>query len=172
MTDDTTDTLMLADAPMEAGRPIRIAPGVQMTHVGAVINPTLDFENFCHALQNCQQIANGALWTLGDLLLYGESRGDWGEMYTQAVDVTKKSYATLSQAVRLSKAYPTDQRVPSVSWSHHREALAVKDPAERHALLLRASSEGFSRETVRAIAVGDSPTPPPAHTCPQCGHQW
>ena len=112
------------------------------------------------------------MWALGDLLHYGDQRGDWGEMYTQALEVTQKSYSTLTKAAWVSRTYPPDQRVHSVSWSHHREAISEKDPVARHALLLRASVEGLSREAVRELAIGERPPTPPSHTCPQCGHQW
>jgi len=151
---------------------VHLTDGIQITPTGALIDPTITFDEFCLGLQNCQQVANGALWTLGDLLLYGEQRGEWSEMYSQALDVTQKSYATLTQAVRLSKAYAPDERVASVSWSHHREALVEKDPDARHALLHRAAAEGLSREAVRALVVGDPPLRPFAHTCPKCGHEW
>jgi hypothetical protein len=172
MTDQSVALTPRPQTTLDMVGTVSLTDGIQMTHTGALIDPTITFDEFCHGLQNCQQVANGALWALGDLLLYGESRGEWGEMYAQAVDLTKKSYTTLTQAVRLSKAYPPADRVAAVSWSHHREALVEKDPEARHALLHRAAAEGLSREAVRSLVVGDPPAPAPSHTCPQCGHQW
>jgi|TARA_R110002020_G_scaffold123753_3_gene280538 hypothetical protein len=151
---------------------LQIGDGILMTPTGAVITGEISFDNYCSSLQTCQAVANGALWTLGDLLLYGENRGEWGDMYSQALDLTQKSYSTLVQAVRLSKAYPPETRVQEVSWSHHREALAEKDSEKRHAILLQAAAEGLNREGVRELIVGTPPPKSRATTCPQCGHQW
>jgi len=157
-----------------ADHAITLAEGVVLTDSGCAIDHDISIEVFCSALQNVQALANATMWALGDLLLYGEARGDYGEMYTQALDATKKSYATLTQAVRISKAYPQPERVAAVSWSHHREAAGIKDPAVRSELLYQAAQEGWSRETLRERVQelkGDLPAPA-LTTCPQCGHAW
>jgi len=172
MTDALTPTLLTDSGPLV---PIAVPVGdhLTLTDVGLIINGPVTFDDFCNGLKKCQLVANGALWTLGDLLVYGESRGEWGEMYSQAIDLTKKSYSTLTQAVHLSKRYPHIERVAAVSWSHHREAAQITDPKERRQLLERAGAEGWSREQVRDHVRGTDTTPAaPLRTCPQCGHQW
>ena len=175
-----TDALVRhADHPITLERDgvlteITLADGVTLSATGCVIDHELTIEEFCSALQNVQTMANASLWGLGDLLLYGEARGDYGEMYSQALDATKKSYATLTQSVRVAKAYPPPERVAAVSWSHHREAAGIKDPAVRSELLYQAAREGWSRETLRERVQelkGDLPAPA-LTTCPQCGHAW
>jgi hypothetical protein len=147
--------------------------GIYLTPTGATIEGTITFDEFCNGLKECQRIANGAMWTLGDLLLYGEGRGDWGEMYSQALDLTRKSYSTLTQAVYVSKRYAKEDRVDSVSWSHHREAAKLSDPQERRLVLERAAAEGWSREDVRAYITEHPPQITHMQTtCPSCGHQW
>ena len=158
--------------PPSIGKALPIGNDIYMTPTGAIIDQDVSFDDFCIGLQNCQKVANGAMWTLGDLLVYGEGRGEWGHMYTQALDLTKKSYSTLTAAVRLSKAYPIEERVEDVSWSHHREALAEKDPALRRDILVQAADAGLSREGVRALISGETPPTPATKTCPKCGHEW
>jgi len=164
-----TTTLTLRDS-----QTLTLADGVVLTDTGATIRDDLSIEEFCSALQNVQSLANATMWALGDLLLYSETRGTYGEMYSQAMDVTRKSYATLTQAVRMAKAYPQPERVSAISWSHHREAASIKDPQERATLLHRAADQGWSREDLRAHVQelkGEVPTPA-LTTCPQCGHAW
>jgi hypothetical protein len=151
---------------------IALSQGITLTPQGAIIQSDVTLPEFLEGFKKCEILSNASLWALGDLLLYGESRGEWGEMYTQAIEVTQKSYSTMSQAVRLSKAYPLHERVVDVSWSHHREALAVKDPEERREALVRAGQEGLSREGLRSVISGGDPHPKKLVTCPHCGHQW
>ena len=155
---------------------MEIAGGVTLTRMGAVIAKNMTSDEFCHGLQNCQKLANASMWAIGDLLVYGEGRGDWGEMYTQAIDLTQKSYTSLTQAAMLSKAYPIEDRVEDVSWSHHREALPLREPGARKEILELAASTGMSRDDVREhVKTGAEPTTsnkPRKYTCPQCGHQW
>ena len=159
-----TDTLAVTQA-------ISLAPGIQMTPTGAIISDDITLDEFCTGLQNCQTLANASMWAIGDLLAYGEMRGDWGEMYTQALDLTQKSYATLTSAVWMSKSYPIAERRDDLSWSHLRAAAPIKNTDERHALLQEAAREGWTREDV-AQAVAPSPRPTKTTTCPKCGHEW
>ena len=170
-----TDTLTILPAePIESLTvPLTVGDRLTLTESGLVVHGALTFDDFCHGLKKCQLVANGALWTLGDLLLYGETRGEWGEMYSQALDLTKKSYSTLTKAVYLSKHYPRAERVVAVSWSHHREAVSIADPVERRRVLEQAAAEGWTREQVRDHVRGTDTLPLPSrHTCPSCGHQW
>ena len=155
------------DHELERGVPL--ATGIYLTPLGARIEGTPSLDDFIESVQRCQTLANASLWCLGDLLYYGEHRHEWGETYTQAVNITGKSPETLMQAVRLSKAYPLDARVPEVSWSHHRVALTVTDPVERHATLQAAGRQGHSVSDVR------HQLSPPQHrttVCPKCQYEW
>jgi|TARA_R100001086_G_scaffold181226_2_gene100811 hypothetical protein len=154
----------------ELDRGVALAQGVYLTPSGAVIDDSVTLASFTEGLARCQTLANATLWCIGDLLHYGEDRADWGESYTQAIEVTGKSVQTLMQAVRVAKAYRPESRVTGVSWSHHREALTLTDPDERTAVLHRAASEGLSAMALRA-QLAPARTPQPT-VCPQCGHSW
>ena len=114
-----------------------------------------------------------AAWAVGDWLVYGERRGDWGECYTQAIDLTKRSYGSLAQCARVSRGFNFEARFKSLSWSHHQAVLSL--PAdERHALLQRAEAEQWNRDDLREHlreerAVAQTK---PRHLCPQCGWRW
>jgi hypothetical protein len=159
-------------APSPDTQALRLTAGILMTSTGAVISEDITIEEFCDGLKNCQALANSSMWTLGDLLAYGESRGEWGEMYTQALDLTQKSYSTLTQAMHISKQYPMEERNADVSWSHHREAASIKNRDERQSVLRQAADEGWTREQVREHVKGSSVASKKVTTCPQCGHEW
>jgi hypothetical protein len=159
-------------APRHDTQALRLTAGILMTPTGAVISEDITLDEFCDGLKNCQSIANSSMWTLGDLLVYGDSRGEWGEMYTQALDLTQKSYSTLTQAMHISKQYPIEERNADVSWSHHREAAPIKNRDERQSVLRQAAEEGWTREQVREHVKGSSTPTKKVTTCPQCGHEW
>ena len=139
-------SLVPNNADDELARGVELATGIYLTPLGARIigDPTL--EDFCDSVDRCQRLANASMWCLGDLLYYGERHATWGE------------------------TYPQEDRVPEVSWSHHRVMLAVKDPAERTRLLQRAAVEHQSVHDVRAML--SDPKPPTLHRCPNCGHEY
>ena len=160
-----SDTLAVTQA-------ISLAPGMQMTPTGAIISDDITLDDFFTGLKNCERVANWSMWALGDILCYGEARGDWGEMYSQALGLTQKSYSTLTQAMHLSKQYPPDERNADLSWSHHREAAPIQNRDERQAVLRQAVDEGWTREQMREHVKGDTTPTAKVTTCPQCGHAW
>jgi hypothetical protein len=135
------------------GNSIELGGGIKLTSTGASITGEPTIEEFCAGLQNCYLMANATMWAIGDLLLYGEGRGDYGESYTQAVELTQKSYWTLSQAVWVSRAYPQSDRefAGSLSWSHHRVAARIKDHDERRTYMQRCVDESLSRDELNGI---------------------
>jgi len=46
-------------------------------------------------------------------------RGDWGEMYAQAIDATGVDYGTLRREVWVSGSVELCLRKHNLSWSHH-----------------------------------------------------
>jgi hypothetical protein len=164
---------------------IELGGGIKLTATGAAITGEPTIEEFCAALQNCYLMANATMWAIGDLLLYGEGRGDYGESYTQAVELTQKSYWTLSQAVWVSKAYPKSDRefAGLLSWSHHRAAARIKDLDERRTYMKRCVDESLSRDELIGILpkrITESATPDTATeegkthdvTCPFCDRSF
>ena len=94
-------------------------------------------------------------------------------MYTQALDETDLSYSTLAHRVRVSRAYPPEDRVEGLSWSHHREALAIKEPTERLEALASAKLTGISALGLREeIVSARGPKEKKATICPKCQHEF
>jgi hypothetical protein len=133
-----TDTALLAD-------------GFEMTQTGVTVigEPTL--EQFGDAVDACGRMANATQWALGDLLIYAEGRGDWGEMYTQFVHITDRSYHQVAKAARVSKHFPPGelrQYASDLSFTHHYEALRAPR-AERMELLADAVDREWSAAELR-----------------------
>ena len=141
--------------------------GFDMTPTGITVigQPTL--QQFGEALERCSRMANATTWAIGDLIVYAEGRGDYGEMYSQFLDETSRTYSQLAQAARVSKAYPPGhlrQFADRLSWTHHREAM-IAEPEDRLGFLENAASHDWSclqlREQLRENRLLNAPTDNP-----------
>ena len=92
------------------------------------------------------QMQRSINWWLGDLIVYGEAQiGD--EIYQYFPEGVSESLLTRCAAV--SKAYPSGERNPAVSWTHH--YLAAGLPVQiRRAALRRAEVEGLDTGAFKA----------------------
>ena len=154
-------------------RKLSLSPSFTLTITGLEIRGHPLFAEWERVGRTLFDLGTGTAWALGDWLLYGEGRGDWGETYTQAVDLTKRSYGSLAQCVRVSRAFNFEARFKNLSWSHH-QAVLGRPPDERHALLQRAEAEQWNRDDLREHlreerAVAQTA---PRHLCPKCGWRW
>lgn len=94
-----------------------------------------------------QTAARVNIW-LGDWLNYGESR--WGDMYTQAIELTGLDYQTLANAKWVAGKVDFSRRREKLCFATHAEVASLP-PAEADAILARAESESLSQKEVRAI---------------------
>jgi len=162
------------DPTLQHCEPFGIAPGVTLTQTGALIRDDVLLEDWAQALGVCQALGNATMWALGDLLLYAHEHTQWGEKYSQFLDLTGKSYSTLTKATYVARHYPHEERVTGLSWSHHMEAASIKDKDQRHQLLSQAKEEGWTREQVHDHRMGTDKQKeiPQTQMCPVCGHRW
>ena len=141
-------------AIVENSGSLELCDGFKLTPYGCTVEGQPSLESYGDALAQCGMLANASQWALGDLIVYGEGRGDWGEMYTQFLDQSSRSYAQVSQSARVSREFPPGearQYAASLSWSHHR-ALLQNDSSERLRLLRQAKDNAWSVETLRQSA--------------------
>jgi hypothetical protein len=137
---------------------------VSLTAVSLTITNEISYEKWEQVVNQLMITEAAAPWWLGDLLRYGEHR--YGEKYAQAVEMTGRSVATLTNWVWVANQYPPSKRRENLSWSIHRE-LAPLEPDERERWLDAAESEQWSkaelRQQIRMTPSGDSPhvTRPP-----------
>ncbi len=139
----------------------QVFDGFQLTPIGLLVTGTPSFEAWQSTFPALTDLSEGSQWGLGDWLAYGEGRGDWGETYAQAVDMTKKSYSTLSKLVWVAKVFAYGRRRRALSFSHHVE-VAKLETSEQDAWLDQAELNGWSRDELRdaiKAAKGDQPAP-------------
>jgi hypothetical protein len=146
-----------------------------------------------------------AVWTqsalafaLGDWLVYGQGRGEWGHYYTDAMAATGLAYDTLERRAAVALAYAPEERVHGATWRMHRESLALA-PDKRlpflraaveerwtwHQFVERVKAQTLETPATTRPRVRDRPraktvprdAEPARHEqrrlrCPQCGHEW
>lgn len=79
-------------------------------------------------------------WWLGDFIVKGEAQV--GDDIYQAFD-EDVSVSMLERCAAVSRAYPLDDRNPSISWSHHYMAMNLP-PTIRSMALRKAEVEGMN----------------------------
>lgn len=110
---------------------------------GLVVKGNPTFEQYAGYFTKLTQMGSSVAWAIGDMLLYGETRADWTEMYAQAVDETQKSIDSLMSMRNVSKKYAEERRRPLLSWSHHR-VLAPMPELDQDKWLDICEKEGLS----------------------------
>ena len=93
-------------------------------------------------------------------------------MYSQAIDLTMRSYGSLVQCARVSRAFKVEARYTNLSWSHH-QAVVSRTPTERRQLLERAETEQWSRDDLREFLREErAAQTTDRYCCPKCGYRW
>jgi|GEM_PF-5900210 len=141
-------------AIIENSTSVELCEGFKLTTTGCIVSGEPTLQAYGEALERCGRLANATQWALGDLIIYGEGRGDWGEMYSQYVDLSARSYAQVSQAARVSREFPPGemrQYATDLSWSHHR-VLISHDREDRITLLCQAQDNDWNVEALRQAA--------------------
>jgi hypothetical protein len=134
------------------------------------IKPIAEFDTVCDALRDVHDEAS--LWTLSDELVKVAPKGVEAveKVVAQAKvrGIPTKSANTLRLYRDVAHRFPRGKRVPLVSFSAHREAIAIGDTDQAHDLLVdlakRHGAEGVSVTTVKDAvqkATGKTPTTTP-----------
>jgi hypothetical protein len=128
-------------------------------------------------------LGRGTQWWVGDWLLYGASRGIWGEKYAEASRITGYDVGSLRNMASLAAQFELSRRRDNLTWCHH-AAVASLGLEEQDHWLDRAAAEGLSvadlrelrrswrEREVAGVGVSKPATTPCAVevvTCPYCG---
>jgi hypothetical protein len=112
-------------------------------------------------------------WSIGDWLLYGEGRGDWGETYAQAVDFTQYSEQTLQNFVWVCGRWEFSRR-KEISFTHHAVIAALHPRVQDRFIQLAIERKWSSRELDHECdpfrdkpKYAAKPTPPPPSPIPR-----
>jgi hypothetical protein len=140
----------VAISAIEEERGLEIGEGFQLSPTGCTVVGAPTLEQYGEAIERCARLGNATMWALGDLVVYGEGRADYGEQYTQFIEMTQRSYWTLIAVARVSREFPPGHRefADRISWSHHREVLSLP-PRRRRSALRMAADYDWSADNLR-----------------------
>lgn len=111
----------------------------------------LTFDEWQAIGNTLQQVSASLKWWIGDWLNYGEHR--WGDMYTQAIEITGWEYQTLANAKSVCNKVDFYRRRENLKFSHHAEVASLESEVQT-ALLLQAEVEGWSVRRLREAIKG------------------
>lgn len=118
-----------------------------------VLPPDLSYDEWRDVLALAEHIEAASPWWVVDAVAFGEAK--FGEQATHAFptredDPTGARQSKLKQAAWMATKYPRNQRVPGLSYTHHRAA-AELEPDERRGLLEYAAREHLSTRELIAL---------------------
>jgi hypothetical protein len=88
---------------------------------------------------------------IGDVLCFGDAK--WGKKYAQAMEQTGRAYFTLAHYKMTAQRIPPEKRVAALSFTHHREILAVRDDEKIAKMLTDVSSDLKKGKTISTMAL-------------------
>lgn len=140
-------------------------PG-EITATGLVLPEDLPYERWVSIGDVLKRMEKSVQWWIGDWLRFGERK--YGEMYSQALDVTGYEYSTLANMKWVADRIPFSERSENLSWSHHQQVASL-EPGLQIELLDRAEEEGLSVRQLKdevynvkyVIDLTDEVIPPP-----------
>lgn len=122
----------------------------ELTAMGMVVNGDPSLQEWLDFGKTLRGIRSATLWTVGDWVNYGESRTDYGEKYTQALNEMEYDYGALRNLSWIAHAFPLSRRHDKLTHSHHAAVASKKLPANvQDELLNEAAATGMNRDDLR-----------------------
>lgn len=117
--------------------------------------------------QKFQRMHGSINWWLGTWINEGEKR--FGEKYTQAIQLTGHGLENLKKAAWVERNVKKEDRIDSLSWTHHHH-VAHLDPVAQRALLAAAAKHGLTSreiytEAKNYLALAAAPDDVPFDVC-------
>ena len=112
------------------------------------LNENITIDQWLKVGETLKTMHQCILFWLGDWLMFGEK--NYGEMYSQALDVTEYTYGTLRNAVWVCSKIEKSRRLDNLSFSHHAE-VAKLDEAEQVKYLKEALKKNLSTKDLRSL---------------------
>lgn len=144
--------------------------GFQLTKVGFELpeGRAISADDFSDLGELLFALDGSIQWLIGDWLLHGEDRPEWGDRYEAVIQHTGKSYSTLTGYKSIARKIPFCRRQQNLSYSHHVEvANANLDDETSWELLQHAAEQNWSVRVLRAqLAAMTGELPPLASPSP------
>jgi len=120
------------------------------TPTGLVIKgDDVDYEVWAAYGNALQMVDHATPWLLGDWLNYGER--NYGETYTQAIQVTGLGVQTLTDYKWVAGALPIHRRHPGLTWTHHALVAKLKPNEQESWLKLAEQGNWSTRELTERL---------------------
>lgn len=114
-----------------------------LTPLGLVLPTDITFDQYTAMGHGFHTVGESLQWAYGDYLIQGEQL--FPDEAAQASELLGISPASRQQYARVAERIPLERRVESLSWSHHREVVAL-DAVDQDVWLARATEGGWSRQ--------------------------
>lgn len=129
---------------MEAG----VTQALSVTRYGVKIAGRPDFESWCEAFTALLDDKEKSFWGIGDLLIYAEESGAYGEDYAVVLDGKRLSHRGQINRMSICRRFPLHDRHWDVSGSHY-EAVRALPNDTAFTLLEEAEAMDLTREDLR-----------------------
>jgi N6-adenosine-specific RNA methylase IME4 len=128
---------------MAKRKPAALAlPHCTLSRVGLQFDGQLTSEQWQEIGKHLEQFAGSSQWWLGDWLLHGEGRTEWGSMYDQVVEEFDEKYGTARNAKWLAEKFDLSRRRDKLPWGHHAEVAGLESEEQQDELLDWAEDNG------------------------------
>lgn len=127
-----------------------LPPQVELAPTGLIFHDTVDIGQWLEMGRLFRAFTTGVQWWWGDWLVYGEGRGDWGEMYAQGLDESDYVYGALRNLAWVAGRIDLSCRHDKLTFTHHQEAAALES-RDRDAVLAQAERFTWSVSKVRSV---------------------
>lgn len=113
-------------------------PKCTLTATSLVIDESASLEEWIEIGKQLKSIRDAVQWRIGDWLLHGEGKPQWGGKYEEAVKMLGLTYGTIAIYKSVSKSFQSLSRLKNLSWSHHYEVASLDEDARRELLEMAA----------------------------------
>lgn len=100
-------------------------PHCTLSRVGLQFDGELTAEQWKEIGGHLEQFAGSSQWWLGDWLLHGDGRAEWGSMYDEVVSEFGEKYGSAANAKSVSKEFHFSRRRENLPWGHHKEVAGL-----------------------------------------------
>lgn len=111
--------------------------GLRLSETGIIQNGAVTWEQWYNTGLLIQRCDGSIQWWIGDWLIFGEGRPEWGDKYEQAISIFNLPYNTLAAYKKVALAFDVKRRLPNLSWSAH-QAVAYLDAPVQNKILKEA----------------------------------
>jgi hypothetical protein len=129
---------------------------VRISDVGIEFISDISFDDWARLMSTLSRLETAFQFALGDALNYGSTA--YGEKYSQAMESTGHSYQALANYAWVARSVPHSNRVPGLSWTHHR-VVARLESNEQTSWLNAAQAAQMTIDDLTGAIRGQPVTP-------------